>query len=347
MSPRRTAGPLNWNVPIVNADRTPTKEFMQKWVLQAAINGNIPALSTPAQVSAILDIINGDPNDILVRGAVLWEGRTLSQGLDLIGSTRGDLLVRKASNWDRLASPADTAKFLNGATDPVWGSVHDSDLVLSDITTNDVSISRHGFAPKLPNDATMFLDGTGVFSTPSGGGGGGGDFTLLATYTPSAAAVQDIPIASYAATYSCVEIRVIQCLPATDGASLSMRFSTNGGSSFDAGGSDYSYGNQRIFDVATVTGQSTAADAIQFQLGNGIGSGAAEGIDLIIGSSNFSNTAQKSRFWFDGTYYTDNDHFGRISGSGGRNVAQDTTDVRLLFTSGNIATAIVKVYGVK
>lgn len=44
----------------------------------------------------------------------------------------------------------------------------DSDLSLTDITTNNVSASSHGFAPKLPNDATKYLDGTGAYSVPAG-----------------------------------------------------------------------------------------------------------------------------------------------------------------------------------
>jgi hypothetical protein len=42
--------------------------------------------------------------------------------------------------------------------------VKDSDLALTDITTNNVSITKHGFCPKAPNDATKFLDGTGAFT---------------------------------------------------------------------------------------------------------------------------------------------------------------------------------------
>lgn len=49
------------------------------------------------------------------------------------------------------------------------GTLAEAALALTDITTNDVSISKHGFAPKAPNDATKFLDGTGAYSTPAGG----------------------------------------------------------------------------------------------------------------------------------------------------------------------------------
>jgi hypothetical protein len=45
----------------------------------------------------------------------------------------------------------------------------ESDLSVTDIATNNVSTAAHGFAPKAPNDATKYLDGTGAYSTPAGG----------------------------------------------------------------------------------------------------------------------------------------------------------------------------------
>jgi hypothetical protein len=47
-------------------------------------------------------------------------------------------------------------------------TISDATISTSDITTNNVSSSKHGFVPKLPNDATKFLDGTGAFSIPAG-----------------------------------------------------------------------------------------------------------------------------------------------------------------------------------
>jgi hypothetical protein len=44
--------------------------------------------------------------------------------------------------------------------------VTESGLTLSDNTTGDVSTSKHGFAPKAPNDATKFLDGAGSYTVP-------------------------------------------------------------------------------------------------------------------------------------------------------------------------------------
>jgi hypothetical protein len=50
------------------------------------------------------------------------------------------------------------------------GRSTETEIALIDVTTWDVSTSRHGFAPKLPNDNTKYLDGSGAWSTPSGGG---------------------------------------------------------------------------------------------------------------------------------------------------------------------------------
>jgi len=60
----------------------------------------------------------------------------------------------------------------------------DADLSVTDVTTNNVSTSAHGFAPKLPNDATKFLDGTGNYSAPAGSGGGSATWPASMVYFP-------------------------------------------------------------------------------------------------------------------------------------------------------------------
>lgn len=65
-----------------------------------------------------------------------------------------------------------THQFLTGISTsgvPSQAQPTDANLSLSDITTNNVSTTKHGFAPKAPSDATKFLDGTGAYSTPAGG----------------------------------------------------------------------------------------------------------------------------------------------------------------------------------
>jgi hypothetical protein len=61
-----------------------------------------------------------------------------------------------------------TSKSVTGAN--VKALVTDANLTTTDITTNDVSTSKHGFAPKAPNDTTKFLRGDGTWAAPSAGG---------------------------------------------------------------------------------------------------------------------------------------------------------------------------------
>jgi hypothetical protein len=50
-------------------------------------------------------------------------------------------------------------------------TITDANLSTSDITTNDVSITKHGFVPKAPNDTTKFLRGDGTWDVPNNNGG--------------------------------------------------------------------------------------------------------------------------------------------------------------------------------
>lgn len=47
----------------------------------------------------------------------------------------------------------------------------DRNIKIIDVTTNNVSSSKHGFAPKGDGSTTTFLNGNGAYSTPAGGSG--------------------------------------------------------------------------------------------------------------------------------------------------------------------------------
>lgn len=59
----------------------------------------------------------------------------------------------------------------------------------ADVTNNNVTSGHHGLAPKIPNDATKFLDGTGAYTVPSGVVGGSGGLLALISYSPAVQAV--------------------------------------------------------------------------------------------------------------------------------------------------------------
>lgn len=79
--------------------------------------------------------------------------------------------------------------------------VAEADVTFTDITTNDVSITKHGYVPRAPNDSSVFLNGLGAYSSPPGASDlaqsnrlPASDRTITADY--SAIVVGDFEIAS-------------------------------------------------------------------------------------------------------------------------------------------------------
>lgn len=160
--------PINWQIPIVDTQGRPTPEFLRQWQAQRDTNGTIPELSTPGQVSAVLDVL---------------------------GSDRGDLLVRGASRWGVLA-PAAAGRVLtaNGvALEPSWQVPPAISTVLDGISNVQGSVlyrGAAGWAALGPGTAGQVLSTGGAGADPSwaaGGGGGGDSFSTSLVYTNTAA----------------------------------------------------------------------------------------------------------------------------------------------------------------
>jgi len=132
--------------------------------------------------------------DGLLQSGTYTEGSyTPAANIWFVGGQAGDGVMSYGMVWGsrglsgaevlELATTATTQGIPGSGTVPVAGgdgtvtyeTVDESLLTLSDVTTLNVSMAKHGFAPKLPNDATKFLDGTGAYTVPAGGSGSAGD----------------------------------------------------------------------------------------------------------------------------------------------------------------------------
>lgn len=172
---------------------------------------------------------------------------------------------------------------------------------------------------------------------------------LLATGTVSSAATLDIVLTALTA-FRTIDIVFQNFVPATDAATLEMRFSTNGGSSYDAGASDYNYANNRArSNTTTLTGDVDSADSSI----NVCGSDAASGLSNVSsegGGSGLITLYGRTGASYTGAKYESGAFSGDLQtvstdGWGVRNAAQDTDAVRLFFSSGNIASGNYAVYG--
>ena len=67
-------------------------------------------------------------------------------------------------------SHSHTSSTLPANTSYLGSSIEEAELNFSDVTTNNASTTKHGLLPKLSNNSSQYLNGTGNWSTPAGGG---------------------------------------------------------------------------------------------------------------------------------------------------------------------------------
>lgn len=97
-------------------------------------------------------------NDALIyeSSTQLWKNKTIETALGYTPVTNARTISINGTTQDLSANRTYT--------------ISDANLSITDITTNDVSITKHGFVPKAPNDTTKFLRGDGTWATAGGGG---------------------------------------------------------------------------------------------------------------------------------------------------------------------------------
>ena len=173
-----------------------------------------------------------------------------------------------------------------------------------------------------------------------------GGLVLLTSGTVSAAATLDIVLTSYT-SYRGIVFELSNFVPATGGAYLAMRVSTNGGSSYNSGATDYHYAVQSVIAGAgAFTDSSTGASLIAISnITGGIGGGATAGGTFAVSLLGQTSTSAYPKIFANGVVF-DGSSRGVVVGSAGiRIAAQDTDAVRFLFSSGNIDSGSYAVYG--
>lgn len=204
----------------------------------------------------------------------------------------------------------------------------------------------------LAPDSTQLLDAVGVIELQATADleMATDPYELLATYTVTAGdASVDFPIDGYYADYDQIVIEIMGVIPTTNSRDLSIRFSADGGATFDNGASDYANGHMRFGSTVSATTTTFAnGSAINMNSGNGAGNGASDGVSGRVTLYDFADAAKYTIAMYDLIVETDNHLTIRFAGSGVRRATEVTTDVRLLFSSGStMADGVVKVIGVK
>jgi hypothetical protein len=178
-------------------------------------------------------------------------------------------------------------------------------------------------------------------------------FELLTTGTVSSQATLDISLTAYT-SYKNIMIVIDSLRGANDDDELICRFSTDGGSNYDAGAGNYSFTSYGLRDNGSASNFSLAsATNIQFNTTSaqlGIGNATNEGYDLTVTLYHRTSTAHWTRLAYQGVLTSGAATPETISNTGGgtREAAQDTDAIRFSMNSGgNIAACNYSVYGMR
>lgn len=246
-------------------------------------------------------------------------------------TTSGTLAVAKANQSANLVYAGPSS---GGAAAPTFRAVAAADLPLG-------SSSAFG-AVKV--DGTTITASAGVISAV--GGGSAGALVLLEQHTASSSASLDFT-SSITSTYDEYMVEFISVLPATNGTNLLMRFSTNGGSSYDSA-PNYRWVGFRSSNAGSAAAGSEAATSFNLTSNGGPVNGASSG--GVVGSLKIYNplTTTQSKLYQGDVGMNDGTGSSNvramISGTYASNTAVDA--FQFLMASGNIAAGTIRVYGI-
>lgn len=169
---------------------------------------------------------------------------------------------------------------------------------------------------------------------------------LLATRVASGSATLDFTEFNNS-LYNRYEFELENVLPATDGTALMSRTSTNGGSSYDAGASDYSHGRTQKTLAAAEDDSGGNGSTGNITLVTNIGNAAGEqGVTGILRLWSPGSAVRTTARWDLHTFDAGAGGICMVSGAGARLANQDTDALRFLMSSGNITSGTIRMYGI-
>lgn len=170
---------------------------------------------------------------------------------------------------------------------------------------------------------------------------GGGDWVLVSSATASSST--SIDFTGLSSTYFAYKIVIQGMKPGTDSVDFLIRTSTDGGSTYDSGASDYKWVNEGT--GASVVGIRDSADSSIQVAGTGFAvltttSPAVYSADITL--YNPSSTEPTQLGWH---FIYNGSAVAQLVGGGIVSAAADVDAIRFFMSSGNIATGEFRLYG--
>ena len=253
-----------------------------------------------------------------------------------------------------ISSPSTMYCLYNGKTtetvSPPAGSVDSSQLVSGSVDDSHISglaaskltgvIAPANLGTGTASSST-FLNGAGAYAAA-----GGGAWAVIANTTVTSTA--SIAFTGFdASTYDSYQLRICNIQPANNAVNLDLKTSTDGGSSYDSGASDYHH-NWMQMRTNTQDNDHDAADSQIKLTGNqGCGSAANRLVSAVIDISNPAEAAYTTFSW-QTAWTSGTPDYCVINGFGERMSAADVDAIQLSFSSGNFAAkGKIQLLGIK
>lgn len=147
--------------------------------------------------------------------------------------------------------------------------------------------------------------------------------------------------------YSCIMFVFNDLLPASDDVEFWCRTSTDNGSTYDTGATDYNWAHLGRTGAISQSVSSTGAQIMMCQgaAGLDVSSTAGEGVNGFLKLYNPTASIIKHVTW-QITFVNGNGSQATYTGGGNRTAAADVDAIRFMFQSGNVASGTIYVYGV-
>jgi len=180
----------------------------------------------------------------------------------------------------------------------------------------------------------------------------GGDQVLLTTATASSDATIEFT-SGLDSTYKRYVVEIIDVAPASDNKELRMRVSTDGGSTWKSGSSDYT--GIVIYVNTTGSGIGGESDTTRrlrlsrwvFFNQHGLSNSSADSYSATLQLNNPASSSVEQTFYWAGRYRQASNKLCAIDGAGRYNASSAIDGLQFYMSSGNISSGTFKLYGMK